>query len=291
MKIFPMLCSAAALACTAPATAHAAEAGASLGPLTFILADLDAADRVSPSMTLTGTSGSATAPMATVYLTLGGDVEQTALPTSTTPVPIAQALERSTAQLSATAQFDLSGRASPTGALLSAAVGAQVLLPDPAQRVASRVAGNTGETAFTLSPGTGVLFSVPYDVRLSTAPPPGAAERLETGAAVVWLRVAGFGDALDEVRWLNHAPDGTGFLSLALENRSGFDQGGTFSYGMDLWVASITPVPEPGMVPMLGAGLALLAVLAGGRRAGTYEALSRLARRRRASFGSAISGR
>jgi hypothetical protein len=290
MKILPMFCSAAALACSVPAAALAAEAAASLGPLTFILVDLDMTDGISPSMTFSGTAGSASAPSASAYLTIAGRTRETVFPTSTDPAPTGQAIDWRTAQLFAAAQFNLSGRESPSGALLSAAVSTQVLAPVPGQWVASRFTGDIGETAFTLSPNTGVLFSVPYDVRLSTEPPPGAAERLEAGAAAVWLSVAGLGDARDEVRWLNHAPDGTGFLSLTVENRSGFGQGATFGYGTALQVESITPVPEPGMLPMLGTGLALLAGLAG-RRSGAYEALSRLARRRRASFGSAISGR
>ncbi len=290
MKIVPVLCSVATLLGIAPAAAPAAEAGATLGPLAFILVDLDLADGVSPSMTFIGTSGSASAPAAASYLALGGAALETHVPTWTHPAPIGHAIDRSTAELAAAAQFSLSGRASPTGAMLAGAVSTQVLAPAPGLRAESRMTGDTGATAFTLSPNTGVLFSVEYDVSLATEPPPGAGERLEAGAAAVWLRATGLGGAYDEVRWLNHAPDGTGFLSLALRNETGFDQGGTFSYGAELRVVSITPVPEPGMAPMLGAGLALLAGLAG-RRAGTYAALSRFARRRRASFGSAISGR
>lgn len=282
--------SAAAFLSAIPATAPAAEAGASLGPITFILVDLDPADGIDPSMTFTGTSGSAVAPAATSYLALGDDVTETAVPTWTNPAPIEHAVERSTAQLSAMAQFSLTGRASPTGAMLTAAAETQVLVAAPGLRAFSRIAGDTGETAFTLSANTAVLFSVPYDVSLSTEPPPGAAERLEAGAAEVWLRVTGLGDAYDEIRWLNHVPDGTGFLEVAVENRGGFEQGGTFAYGTGLQLESITPVPEPGMLPMLGAGLALLAAAAG-RRAGAQVVWSRLARRRRASFGSAISGR
>ncbi|QCP10482.1 hypothetical protein [Pseudoduganella umbonata] len=282
--------SAAALLSAVPATALAAEAGASLGPLTFILVDLDLADGIDPSMTFTGTSGSAAAPMATMYLALGDAVTETAVPTWTHPAPIQYVIARSEGALAAMAQFDLTGRVSSTGAMLAAAVDTYVVVAEPGLNVASRVNGDTGETAFTLSANTAVLFSVPYDVSLSTEPPPGAAERLEAGAVEVWLRVAGLGDGHDAVRWLNHAPDGTGFLEVAVENRSGFDQGATFGYGTDIRVESITPVPEPGIVPMLGAGLAVLAAVAG-RCPGAQEALSRLARRRRASLGSAISGR
>jgi hypothetical protein len=263
-----MLCaafSAAAFLSTVPATAPAAEAGASLGPLTFILVDLDLGDGITPSMTFTGTSGSVSAPTAISYLTLDDAFIETAFPTWTHPAPIDHVIDRSTSTLSAVGQFSLTGRESPAGALLTAAVGTQVLVAEPGLRVASRLAGDTGTTAFTLSPNTAVLFSVPYDVSLSTEPPPGAGERLEAGAAAVWLSIAGLGNAYDEVRWLNHAPDGAGFLEVAVENRGGFDQAGTFSYGVDLQVESITPVPEPGMLPMLGAGLALLAALAGRR--------------------------
>lgn len=284
------VCSAAALLAAAPVAAPAAEAGAALGPLTFILVDLDPADGIAPSMTFTGTSGSASAPAAVSWLAFGDATTETALPTWTHPAPIAHAIDESTAALRATAQLSLAGRASPTGALLAAAVGTQVLVAEPGLMVASRLAADTGETAFTLSPNTGVLFSVQYDASLSTEPPPGAGERLEAGAVAAWLRVAGLGNAYDEVRWLNHVPDGTGLLEVSVENRSGFDQGGTFAYGADVRVESITPVPEPGTLPMLGAGLALLGALAG-RRANAYDALSRFARRRRASLGSAISAR
>ncbi|WP_338763339.1 hypothetical protein [Massilia sp. METH4] len=290
MKPGFLFCLAAALFGAAPAAALAAQASASLGPLTFILVDLDPADGISPSLTLSGSSGSAAAPTAASFIALDGPLTQTDLPTWTDSRPIQHEIERGTAQLNATGTFSLTGRESPTGALLAAAVTTQVLDAAPGLHALSRLAGDTGATAFTLSANTRVLFSVPYDVALSTEPPPGAGERLEAGMAAVWLGVEGLGGGYDEVRWLNHAPDGAGFLSVALENGTGFDQGGTLRFGADVQVESITAVPEPGMLPMLGVGLLVLAGCAS-RRLGGYAALSRFARRRRASFGSAISGR
>ncbi|WBS00704.1 hypothetical protein OU994_20615 [Pseudoduganella sp. SL102] len=282
--------SAAAFLSTVPAAATAAAAGASLGPLTFILVDLDLADGIDPSITFAGTSGSAVAPMAVARLTLDGASTETAFPTWTHPAPIEDAVEQGTVSLRATAQFSLAGRESSSGALLAAAVATQVLVAEPGLAAISSLAVDTGSTAFTLAPNTAVVFSVPYDVSLSTEPPPGAGERLEAGAVEVWLDVAGLGNAHDEVRWLNQAPDGTGFLEVSVQNYGGVDGSGVFRYGTELQAESITPVPEPGMLPMLGAGLALLAAFAGGK-AFAQEALSRLARRRRASFGSAIRAR
>jgi hypothetical protein len=76
-------------------------------------------------------------------------------------------------------------------------------------------------------------------------------------------------------------------LTLRLDNAGATDAAGTLAFGAIVESYAVSPIPEPGAIWMLGAGL----LLCGSMRLGQEGCLSFFARRRRASLGSAIRGR
>lgn len=240
----------------------------------FTLVDLAPDDGVAPSLTFMGSSGSAMAPKLTEYITIGDYNDMNALPNTSANNELHLNPYHSYGEGTVRGDIDITDRATPTGAFLSfgsSATGSSTTGP---RGVSYTIAADAGWTGFTLSANTGVRFSVVSDVRLTTDPDtPGAGA--EFAAATQWIAVDSGGTLLqDRHSFDSGAPSNgsqalnqTSAVEIYFTNTNEWDAFGFFGYGGTALAQVAAPVPEPGALPMLAAGLALVGVVARRRKA------------------------